>query len=302
MPTIPRQPPPARRSRAAGIRRPSPTPRPKGKVEDETTPMGTEPEPPEAAAPEAAALETELPEAGASEAAAPERERPEEPSRKPSPRPKRRDGGVAKPVGYEPAVTAVIAPADPWRAPARTRHRIWPATVLLGVAAVFIGLAVWFKLEDNQFGAPAANTALLDVARTAQVNQAATSAVETLFSYDYNNIAKTQDAAKDLLLNNEVRDTYNRLMGDVERLAPQQKMVLTVKTSRSAVISIEGDRARVMVFVDQTATRTDQNKSNGGSAMLWVNMQFSDGKWKITGLDTYKAPQPAATPPAKPGN
>lgn len=297
MPTMPRQPPPARRPRAAGIRRPSPTPRPtQGAVVEDVVEQAAE-EVVEQAAEDV--VEDVVEEAVEQEAP---------PERKPSPRPKTRDDGVAKPVDYQAAEREVgqswaAAPVyEPRRGPSRPANalnRIVSASVLLVFALAFVGLAVWFKSADNKLSAETANTALLDVARTSQVNQAATSAIETLFSYDYNDVAKTQNAAKDLLANDDVRNTYNSLMGEVQRLAPEQKMVVTVNVSRSAVMNLEGDRARVLVFVDQTATRTDQNQTSSGSAELWVNLRFSDGKWKVTGLDTYK-PQPPATPPPPP--
>ncbi|HKS47684.1 MAG TPA: hypothetical protein VJT49_21745 [Amycolatopsis sp.] len=264
MPAIPRQPPPVGRSRSAGIRRPSPTPRPK---RDE--------------APEVDAAPDEVVDQSF--------ERP-----KPSPRPKSRDEGTAKPVDYEAAEAAVAVP-EPVPAPASRppRNKVALAGVLFVLALVLTTLAVWFKIEESKLAAATSNTALLDVARTSQVNQAATSAVETLFSYDYNSIAKTQDAAGDLLLNDDVRNKYNSLMGEVERLAPQQKIVVTVKVSRSAVIMLNGDKAKVMVFVDQTATRTDQNQTSSGSAQLWLNLQYSGDKWRITDLNTYDTEQPA---------
>jgi Mce-associated membrane protein len=259
---MPRQPPLTRRSGAAGIRRPPPRPEPVEK--------GTRS--PEAQAPEAS----------------------------PSQRRKSRDGGVTEPADHPAAGKGATEPADaPARTPSPPPNQVRMASILLAAALVFIGLAWWFGIEDNRLGVETSNTALLDVTRTSQVNQAATSAVETLFSYDFNDIAKTQDAAKDLLLNDDVRNRYNSLMGEVQRLAPQQKMVVTVKASRSAVVMLQGDDARVMVFVDQTATRTDQNQTNSGSAQLWVSLHFTDGKWKLAGLDTYKPLQPTATPPGR---
>jgi Mce-associated membrane protein len=269
-----------RRPKVAGLRRPSPSPRPQQNEADQ------EPE--------------------ASAEVWPD---------KPSPRAKSRDTGAPKPVDFDEAEAAVAEPEpepEDGRHTKRQRNPFVVAGSLLALALVLTGLAVWFKIEDNTVSAATSNTALLDVARTSQVNQAATSAAETLFSYDYNNIAKTQNAAKDLLLNDDVRAKYNSLMGEVERLAPQQKIVVTVKASRSAVITLDGDRARVMVFVDQTATRTDQNQTSSGSAQLWLNMQYTGGKWKVSDLDTYNsvspapatsqppassAPSPAASPP-----
>ncbi|MTD57753.1 hypothetical protein [Amycolatopsis pithecellobii] len=250
-----------RRPRVAGLRRPSPSPRPR---EDE--------------------IET-----------------PEElsPAGKPSPRPKSRDAGEPKPSDFAEAEAAVAEPAERQTTERVPRNPFIIAGVLFGLALVLTGLAVFFMIKGRQLSDATENTALLDVARTSQVNQAATSAAETLFSYDFNNIPKTQNAAKDLLLNDEVKARYDSLMGEVERLAPQQKIVVTVKASRSAVVRLEGDRARVMVFVDQTATRTDQNQTSSGSAQLWLNMQQVDGKWKVSALDTYNSENPASAAPSQ---
>ncbi|WP_431877532.1 hypothetical protein [Amycolatopsis sacchari] len=259
----PGRPQPVRRPKVAGLRRPSPTPRPQ-----QDTPE-----------PEVTGQEEQV---------------------RPSPRPKARDEGEPKPADYAQAEVAVAEPEEPEEPePARrSRNPFVVAGALFGLAIVLAGFAAWFRIEDNRLEAVTANTALVDVARTAQVNQAATNAAETLFSYDFNDIAKTQNAAKDLLITDEVRARYNSLMGEVQRLAPQQKIVVTVKVTRSAVISLEGDRARVMVFVDQTATRTDQNQTSSGSAQLWMNLQDVDGKWKVSSLDTYNSENPAATSPA----
>lgn len=265
MPPVPRQPPPAGRSRSSGIRRPAPARR------------------------EAVTEETHVV----------DEVRPAPRSGKPSPRRKSRDGGVTKPADYDAAEAAVAEPDAEVDLSAKGRpDRRVLTGVAFAVAAVLVGLAVWFKIEDNEVSAATSNTALLDVARTSEVKQAATSAVETLFSYDFTNVAKTQNAAKELLLNDDVRTKYNSLMSEVQRLAPQQKIVVTVKASRSAVIMLDDDRARVMVFVDQTATRTDQNQTSSGSAQLWLELQHSGDKWKVTDLDTYSTGQPSA--PAQP--
>ena len=244
---------------------------------------------------------TEAPEVPEIEEVGQTTEPPVEQAARPSPRRKSHDTGTVKPWDYAEAESAVAPEAEPDPGdgtPRKPRNHFAIAGALFGVALVLAGLAVWFKIEDNKLSAATSNTALLDVARTSQVNQAATSGMETLFSYDFNNIAKTQNAAKDLLLNDDVRAKYNSLMGEVERLAPQQRIVVTVKASRSAVLLLDGDRAKVMVFVDQTATRTDQNQTSSGSAQLWVTMQYVDGKWKINDLETYNSQPPATTAPS----
>ncbi|WUV59251.1 hypothetical protein OG371_18955 [Amycolatopsis sp. NBC_01480] len=222
------------------------------------------------------------------------------------PRRKRRDGGTAKPVDLDEAETSgeesiSVSTARPNRP---TGQMLTIGLVIVGL--VLAGLAVFFKLQYDTAEGATSNTALLDVAKTAQVKDQVSQATESLFSYDFNNIKKTEDAANNLLANNDVKAKYNSLMGEVKRLAPQQKMVVTCKVTRSAVIMLDGDRARVMVFVDQTSTRADTKQTTAGSAQLHVDAQLQGNTWKITDLDTYKAPPapagqaPASSAPASP--
>ncbi|QRP45407.1 hypothetical protein [Amycolatopsis sp. FDAARGOS 1241] len=221
---------------------------------------------------------------------------------RPAPRRKHRDSGRAKPVDVEEAEQEAAGtpfPAAPWAAKKGQDRTVALTVVLLVVGLVFAAGAVIFKLQYDSVSDSTSNTALLDVAKTAQVKDQISKATEALFSYDYNNIKKTEDAAANLLANDDVKAKYNSLMGEVKRLAPQQKMVVTCKVSRSAVILLNGDLARVMVFVDQTSTRADTKQTTAGSAQLHVDAQLQGDTWKITDLDTYKAaPPPAAKAPA----
>ena len=214
---------------------------------------------------------------------------------RPAPRRKKRDTGIAKPTEVEEA-TAEAADEAELPAGSRTQRPYLVAGALVLVALVLGGLAFWFKAEEVQVSSATSNTALLDVAKTAQVKDAVSKAAESLFSYDFNNIKKTEDAANDLLANDDVRNKYNSLMGEVKRLAPAQKMIVTCKVTRAAVIMLNDDLAKVMVFVDQTSTRTDTKKTTAGTAQLHLNAQLQGDKWKITDMDTYNAPKvPAAT-------
>lgn len=219
----------------------------------------------------------------------------EEAPAKPAPRRKKRDTGIAKPTDASEVPVADVADEEPARPRAAQRPYVVAGALVL-VALVLGGLAYWFKSEEVQVSSATSNTALLDVAKTAQVKDAVSKAAEALFSYDFNNIKKTEDAANDLLANDDVKNKYNSLMGEVKRLAPAQKMVVTCKVTRAAVIMLNGDLAKVMVFVDQTSTRTDTKKTTAGTAQLHLNAQLQGDKWKITDMDTYNAPKvPAAT-------
>lgn len=222
----------------------------------------------------------------------------EEAPARPAPRRKRRDTGIAKPSDVAEAEAEAASEEKPAPAAAGSfSHKPYVlASALVLVALLLGGLAFWFHTKESTISDATSNTALLDVAKTAQVKDSVSKAAESLFSYDFNNIKKTEDAANDLLANDDVRNKYNSLMGEVKRLAPAQKMVVTCKVTRAAVIMLNGDLAKVMVFVDQTSTRTDTKKTTAGTAQLHLNAQLQGDKWKITDMDTYNAPKvPAAT-------
>lgn len=274
----------------APVRRPSPRPAPRPAPAPEPQPEA-EPEPAEAEAPAVEAPQ-EVEEAAEAEVVA-----------KPSPRAKAREAVQAKPDDLEEAeaATEVDETSESDEKKAGSRQLILTGALVV-VGLLLAASAVFFKIQADEVSSSTNNTALLDVAKTAQVKDQVAKATEALFSYDYNNIAKTETAAGDLLVNDEVRAKYNLLMGEVKRLAPQQKMVVTCKVTRSAVIRLEGDRADVMVFVDQSSTRADTNKTTAGSAQLHLNAELQGDKWKITAMNTYAAPpNPAASSaPASP--
>ncbi len=212
-------------------------------------------------------------------------------SAKPAPRRKVRDSGEAKPTDVDEASESV-KPVKVAASPAKRTYQLAAALVVVGL--LLFGASAFFLIQKIEVSDATSNTALLDVAATAQVKDQVSKATEALFSYDYNNIKKTEDAANDLLVNDEVKAKYSSLMGEVKRLAPAQKMVVTCKVTRAAVIRLNGDLADVMVFVDQTSTRADTKKTTAGSAQLHLNAQLQGDKWKITDMNTYPAGNPAA--------
>ncbi|QWF79694.1 hypothetical protein [Amycolatopsis sp. CA-230715] len=227
---------------------------------------------------------------------------PEKVTPKPIPRRKARDSGTTKPESE--AVETEPEPAEGEDEPvvaspeqkARKKKFILAGALIL-VGLLLAGLAVFFKVKQNEVDSATGNAALLDMAKTAQVQQDVRAAVEALFSYDFNDLGKTKKAANDVLVTDTARDKYNKEFAEVERLAPQQKMVVTVKVTRTAPILIDGDRAKVLVFVDQTSIRTGgdpkaaNNKVAGGS-QLSVTAQLSGGKWKVADLDAYNGGTP----------
>jgi Mce-associated membrane protein len=162
--------------------------------------------------------------------------------------------------------------------------------VLLGAISVLLAaFAVVATIRAHDLrGAAAAgqNVAVTDAAATRQVSRQVTSAIDTIFSYDYAHTATTRQAAQRLLTGPAVRQ-YNSLFALVERDAPGQKLTLTTRVTNSGVELLTGGRARLLIFVDQRDTRATTDQTSEAGAMFAVNAIRSGGRWKIESVNTF---------------
>ncbi|WP_134730683.1 MULTISPECIES: hypothetical protein [Amycolatopsis] len=177
----------------------------------------------------------------------------------------------------------VEEPAALVEEPASSPRKRRAPLVFAAVAVVMAALAVWFTVEARDTNAVVAhNTALSDVSGTADAGKQISSALGALFSYRYDDPARNDRAAKDLLTGSALTQ-YTRLFGQVRQLAAEQKLVVTSTAVASGVKLLDGDRAALLVFLDQTGTRGDGQRSTG-AAQLSVTAERIDGKWRITGM------------------
>ncbi|MEC3982407.1 hypothetical protein [Amycolatopsis sp. H20-H5] len=165
---------------------------------------------------------------------------------------------------------------------ARAKSRLWPALFLV-LALLAGGFGTWFYAEARDAGGPMAhNTALVDTTTTAEASKQVSQALATVFSYRYDDQAKSEAVAKDLLTGTAL-DQYRQLFGEVRKLATEQKLVVTSTAVTTGVKMLDGDRAALLVFLDQTGTR-DGGQSSTGAAQLSVTAERTDGRWHITTL------------------
>lgn len=172
--------------------------------------------------------------------------------------------------------------------PSSGRNRL---VAFLGALTIALGGTAAWSADQAQGltgAASAENAALSDNAATSEVKGQVTSAVNTAFSYNYADVAKTEKAAQDLLTGKAVQQ-YNQLFALVRKQAPQQKQILTTTVTDSAVKSLASDRARLLIFADQRNTRTDKDQSSYSAAVFAVGAIRIDGKWKINNIDTLGA-------------
>ncbi|MEU0376348.1 MULTISPECIES: hypothetical protein [Streptomyces] len=169
----------------------------------------------------------------------------------------------------------------------RLRSRL---PVLLCALTVLLGaFATWaFTSAASLRDEPARqNTALTDIARTSEVKGRIGEAVGAVFSYDYASPARSDRAAKTHLTGRAVQQ-HKDMLSEVRAQAPQQKLVLTTTVTASGVEYLDGDRARLLIFADQSNTRTGKDEETTyAAAMFAVDAVRRGDTWRIAAIDTF---------------
>uniref|UniRef100_A0AAU2VJM6 Mce-associated membrane protein n=1 Tax=Streptomyces sp. NBC_00008 TaxID=2903610 RepID=A0AAU2VJM6_9ACTN len=131
------------------------------------------------------------------------------------------------------------------------------------------------------------NTALTDISRTSEVKGQITEAVGAVFSYNYATPAKADTAVKTYLVGKAVQQ-HKDMLAEVRAQAPKQKLVLTTTVTESGVELLDGDRARLLIFADQSNTRTGKSEETTyAAAMFAVDAVRRGGSWRISAIDTF---------------
>lgn len=157
------------------------------------------------------------------------------------------------------------------------------ATLLLGAFAVWAFTSAGTLREDPS----RQNAALTDISRTSEVKGQITEAVAAVFSYDYASPEKADRAVRTYLTGNAVQQ-HEDMLAEVRAQAPKQKLVLTTTVTQSGVERLEGDRARLLVFADQSNTRTGkEEETTYAAAMFAVDAVRRGDTWRIAAIDTF---------------
>lgn len=177
--------------------------------------------------------------------------------------------------GAAPAAPATPAAEDQ----ARTRRLIAlaVAAVLLIAAAVVLA----FANHSARANGPLSNEAFVDTSSTSEVEAETTAAIKTVYSYDYRTLDANQAAAKAVTTGQFSQD-FDKVFDAVKQLAPKEQAVMTTDVPAAGVLQLEGDRARLLMMVDQKGTKGGSQPIGGASARLVVGAQRVDGHWKIS--------------------
>lgn len=125
--------------------------------------------------------------------------------------------------------------------------------------------------------------ALLDAAATGQVIAEVGDGLTRVLSYTPADLDRTERAAREVL-EGRAAEQYRRLFARVRQEAPAQRLTMRTRVARAGVVELTGDRAVLLVFLDQTAARAGRAQGAPAAAQLTVTARRGGGHWRITDL------------------
>ncbi len=169
-------------------------------------------------------------------------------------------------------------------------RRSWTSAPVVALVALAVACAVVASVLLATAGASASpvtdtNRAVVDRVRTAQVVGQVDTALEHVLTFDYRNPEATRTAAHSALVG-QALEQYDVLFTALQRRAGAQKLVLTAKVVSAGVTILDGARAQLLVFLDQTSTRTSDGASSTSAAQIRITAVEQGDVWRISKLET----------------
>jgi len=198
---------------------------------------------------------------------------------------------LGRPVDDQARSGAADNPTSAGEMVVRSSPRVIRVATLVGLIAALVmavGLALWFRGETDRLlgSAAASNNALVDVGTTAQVSGQMRDAVQRVFSYDFARLDSNERDAADVITGQFARD-FHQQFATVRELAPGQRAVVVATVPALAVKVLDGDRAIVVVFIDQQAKRGAEAAPLLAAGRLTVTAQQTNGSWKIADVEPF---------------
>ncbi|MFF5506343.1 hypothetical protein [Streptomyces roseolus] len=178
----------------------------------------------------------------------------------------------------QPAATEEAAP-EPRASRWRTAALATALTVLL------LGGGAFFHGAHQLRTTPSArNQALTDAAATTRVGGDVGEGLARIFSYTPTSSDAAERSAATVLAGRAARQ-YTELFAQVRESLVEQRITLSTQAVRTGVIELDGDGARLLVFLDQVSRR-DKGAATTAAAQLTVTARFQDDRWVITDIRT----------------
>ncbi|MFF5155920.1 hypothetical protein ACFY3N_06590 [Streptomyces sp. NPDC000348] len=155
---------------------------------------------------------------------------------------------------------------------------------LAGIAAALVlgGCGFLYGAHRLESTESARNRALTDTEATDRVAGEVGNALARVFSYTPDGTAAAARSADSVLggrAARQYRELFDRVRGDLA----EQRVTLSTRAVRTGVIELDGGRARLLVFLDQTSRR-GKGEATTVAAQLTVTARLENDRWRIVDL------------------
>ncbi|CAG6395455.1 hypothetical protein NMG29_29400 [Streptomyces cocklensis] len=167
--------------------------------------------------------------------------------------------------------------------PRAVRSSPWRAVAVVVIAGLLLaGGGLGYAAHRLQDPGAAHNHALTDTEATSRLTGDVSDALSRIFAYTPDDTRSTARAARDLLEGTAAQQ-YQKLFTQIRQQVADQRLTLSTRVVRAGVVSLTGDRARLLVFLDQTAQRAGA-AATSAAAQLSVTAHLVGGHWRISDL------------------
>ncbi|MFG1806429.1 hypothetical protein [Streptomyces sp. NPDC049040] len=217
-----------------------------------------------------------------------------EPEPEPEPEPASREAAdpAPDPASDSGGTAAGRRPRAPWPGFPRGLRPAWPRVLrsnprraaAVAVIAVLLLTGGGLGYAGHRLKDPAAvrNHALTDTEATSRLTGDVSDTLSRIFAYTPDDTQSTAQAAHDLLEGAAAKQ-YQQLFAQIRQQVADQRLTLGTRVTRAGVVSLTGDHARLLVFLDQTAQRAGATATTA-AAQLSVTAHLVGGHWRISDL------------------
>lgn len=194
------------------------------------------------------------------------------------------DGAARAPDAGGPGVGGDEPGRGRWRTAARAMARDPRRSVACAVIALLLlgGGGLLYSAQALKDPGAARNRALTDTGATSRLTGEVSDSLSRIFGYTPEDTQSTELAARDVL-EGKAAAQYQKLFAQVKGQVATQHLTLSTRVVRAGVVSLTGDRAELLVFLDQTAQRAGAEPTTA-AAQLSVSAHLVDGHWRISEL------------------
>lgn len=189
-------------------------------------------------------------------------------------------GGTDAASGQEAPQAEPVDGRGGGRRPRVLVRRLVPA--VCAALLVLAGGGFFYGAHQLRSAPSAGNHALTDAEATSRVAGDVGNALARVFSYTPGGLDATERAARSVLAGRAERQ-YTELMGRMRADLAAQRVTLSTQAVRIGVIELDGDSARLLVFLDQLSHR-GKARATSAAAQLTVTARWEDDQWRIVDM------------------